>query len=227
VNEELSDLFHVGQGQLLVGKCEDARQIKARITDLMYIPLIQGTLRYAYKVGNLMGGEKEKAQGATFAAAVLPKVHSFDSIAAATIYSNMGVEAEKTSYSAVKKAFEGVYKDIGISCSDIGGLVDPEGNYYDGAEPCSDDIVPPLAPSSSPTAYCVDDASFRFKTKAGKSKSCKWLHKMESRQNKYCSIKDEETKTRIKFMCRDACRNYLKQCSNSPPKCPSQCVPKW
>jgi len=85
----------------------------------------------------------------------------------------------------------------------------------------------PFTPSASPTAYCVDDASFRFKTKAGKSKSCKWLHKMESRQNKYCSIKDEETKTRIKFMCRDACRDYLKQCSNSPPKCPSQCVPKW
>jgi len=103
----------------------------------MYIPLIQGTLRYAYKVGELQGEEKEKAEGAVFAAGVLPKVHEYSPEAAETIHSNMGVDATSTSFSTVKKAFESVYKDMGISCSDMGGLLDPEGNYYAGAKPCS------------------------------------------------------------------------------------------
>ena len=127
----------MGQGQLLVGKCDEARKTTAKIADLMYIPLIQGTLRYAYKVDKTQGGEKEKAEGAVFAAGVLPKVHAFDEEAASTIHSNMGVDAASTSFKDVKKAFEGVYKDMGISCSDIGGLLDPEGNYYEGAKPCS------------------------------------------------------------------------------------------
>jgi len=137
LNDELFNLFNVGQGQLLVGKCDEARETTKKIADLMYVPLIQGTLRYAYKVGELGGAEKEKAEGAVFAAGVLPKVHEFDPKAAETIYSSMGVGASSTSFSAVKKAFEGVYKDMGISCSDIGGLLDPEGNYYGNAKPCS------------------------------------------------------------------------------------------
>lgn len=136
VNKELFDLFNVGQGQLLTGKCEEARETTAKITKLMYIPLIQGTLRYAYKMEFLQGGEKEGAEGAVFAAAVLPRVYAADEDAADTIYSSMKVGASSTSFKDVKKAFEGVYKDIGVSCDDIGGLLDPEGNYYDGAAPC-------------------------------------------------------------------------------------------
>jgi len=136
LNQELFDLFNMGQGQLLVGKCEEARKTTAKIANLMYVPLIQGTLRYAYKVGELAGAEKEKAEGAVFAAGVVPKVYAFNEEAAATIYDNMGVGASSTSFSAVKKAFESAYDDMGIDCSDVGGLLDPEGNYYDGAKPC-------------------------------------------------------------------------------------------
>ncbi len=141
VNQELLDLFNVGQGQLQAGKCEDARKTKDKVADIMYIPLIQGTLRYAYKVGELQGAEKEKAEGAVFAAAVLPRIHAADADAAATIYENMKVGASSTDHKAVKKAFEGVYDKLGVKCSDIGGLLDKNGvDYYDGAAPCKDGV---------------------------------------------------------------------------------------
>ncbi len=141
VNQELLDLFNVGQGQLQAGKCEDARKTKDKVAEIMYIPLIQGTLRYAYKVGELQGAEKEKAEGAVFAAAVLPRIHGADADAAMTIYENMKVGASSTDHKAVKKAFEGVYEKLGLKCSDIGGLLDKNGeDFYEGAAPCKDGV---------------------------------------------------------------------------------------
>jgi hypothetical protein len=138
VNDALLDLFNVGQGQLLTGRCEEARKTKNKIVDLMYIPLIQGTIRYAYKVGEQAGGEKEKAEGAVFAASVLPRIYAASESAADVIYNNMRVGAPSTDFKAVKKAFESVYRDMNIQCSDVGGLVSPEGGYFPGANPCSD-----------------------------------------------------------------------------------------
>jgi hypothetical protein len=138
VNNELLNLFNIGQGQLQSGLCTEARQTKEKIADLMYIPLIQGTLRYAYKVGKQSGGEKEKAEGAVFAAAVLPRIHAANEKAADVIYNNMRVGASSTDFKTVKKAFESVYKDLNIKCSDVGGLVSPEGGYFEEAGPCND-----------------------------------------------------------------------------------------
>jgi hypothetical protein len=138
VNDVLLDLFNVGQSQLLTGRCEEARKTKEKIVDLMYIPLIQGVLRYAYRVGEQAGGEKEKAEGAVFAAAVLPRIHAANEKAADTIYSNMRVGASSTDFQTVKKAFESVYRDLNIKCSDVGGLVSPDGGYFPGASPCGD-----------------------------------------------------------------------------------------
>jgi len=36
----------------------------------------------------------------------------------------------------VKSAFESVYDDLNLSCEDIGGLLQDDGNYYPGMEPC-------------------------------------------------------------------------------------------
>merc|ERR1712086_1182346 len=121
-----------GQGQLQAGLCDDARETTAKVVDLMYVPMIQGTQRYAYKVQNLSGGEKEKAEGAVFAAA---------EAAAQTIYDSMKVGASATDHKKVKKAFESVYSALGIKCSDVGGLMDDgTSDYYEGAEPCSDGV---------------------------------------------------------------------------------------
>jgi len=115
---------------------------------MMYIPLIQGALCYAFKVGGLGEGEKSQAEAAVFAASVLPHVHAANEVAGEIIYKNMKVGATSVSFDHVKAAFESVYSDMGISCADVGGLWnDATGAYYEGMEPCDDGA----ADSSTPT----------------------------------------------------------------------------
>lgn len=47
VNDAVLELVAVGSGYLLDGKCTEAEDVKEKIVDLMTIPLLQGTLRYA------------------------------------------------------------------------------------------------------------------------------------------------------------------------------------
>merc|ERR1740129_375562 len=103
----------------------------------MTIPVIQGTLRYAYKVGmGVATGEKEKAEGAVFAAGVLPRVHACNEADAATIYENMKVGAPATDFYAVLSAFENNYECMGIADWEVGALYDEDlnggqgGNMY-------------------------------------------------------------------------------------------------
>lgn len=138
VNHELIKLFGTGRDQLLGGKCGAAKPTLRAIVELMYIPLIQGVLRYAYKVDKLSGGEKEKAEGAVFTAAVLPRIHNASPTVAATIYDNMMVDAPSTSFADVKSGFESVYSELKITCAQVGGLISADGSFYEGAEPCND-----------------------------------------------------------------------------------------
>ncbi len=58
-----------------------ARATLEQITPKMYIPFIQGTLMYAYEIANFEESvEKERAEGATFAAAVLPCINKINAI---------------------------------------------------------------------------------------------------------------------------------------------------
>lgn len=139
INYELFNLFTLGKYNLDTGKCDAVRQNIDDIVDLMSVPLIQGTMRYAYKVDKLAGAEKEKAEGAVFAAAVLPRVNDCNKDDAATIYSNMKVNADKTDFEAVKKAFENHYECMGINGKLVGGLWNSATNsYYEGFEPKKD-----------------------------------------------------------------------------------------
>ena len=58
------------------GECSAARETVRKMIPKMFVPMIQGALRYAYKVDKLQGGEVENAEGAIFAAAVLPKIYA-------------------------------------------------------------------------------------------------------------------------------------------------------
>merc|ERR1711904_23304 len=141
VNEALFVQFTKGKIALQQGKCADVAPIKKLIVELMSIPLVQGSLRYAYKVAELQGGSKEFAEGAAFSAAILPRVHACDASAAKVISDNMNMEiAESARMSAgfgpVKKAFESVYECLGITCASVGGLILEGAEYYPGAEPC-------------------------------------------------------------------------------------------
>eukprot|EP00415_Alexandrium_ostenfeldii_P000023 UN0023 len=105
---------------------------------IMAVPLIQGTLRYAYKVGVENAGDKAKGEGAVFAASIVPRVYTCSTADAQTIMDNMKVGASSTSFAAVKAAFENNYACMGITCEEVGGLwFGAESRYYSGAEPCS------------------------------------------------------------------------------------------
>lgn len=137
VNTEIFVQFRKMQDSLLKKQCNNARKNKERIADLMYVPMIQGALRYAYFAGEQNDtSEKSESEGATFAAAVLPMVHACSQNDAATIYDNMRVgNSAPVNFAAVKRAFERNYACMGITCSDVGGLYDGA-DYFTNAAPC-------------------------------------------------------------------------------------------
>merc|ERR1719355_507600 len=121
VNVELFKLFTKGKVALQQGKCDEAKPLKKSIVELMSVPLVQGSLRYAYKVAELQGGSKEFAEGAAFSAAILPRIHACDAAKAKIIADNMNMEnfatKMKDGFEAVKAAFEKTYKCLGINCA--------------------------------------------------------------------------------------------------------------
>ena len=145
VNTEIFELFHEGAKHLAERDCRKAEKKAERIIALMQVPLIQGTLRYAHKnseYGSVEEDdadtiEKHNAEGATFAAAVLPMLNKCSSKDADTVYKHMKVGKLRSDYPAVRNAFENNYDCLGITCEDIGGVLNDESKYFlERAGPC-------------------------------------------------------------------------------------------
>ena len=157
VNSEIFKHFRQGKQNILLGNCAAAKEDVARIISLMAVPLIQGTLRYAYAMDKQNDtGEKAEAKGATFAASVLPLLNFCSEADADIVYENMRVGNGGTaSFLVVKQAFERNYECLGITCADVGGLVDAvTGGYLDDASPCgsvSNIFATETASTSGPT----------------------------------------------------------------------------
>jgi len=145
VNVAIIDEFRLGQFALNNGRCVEAIPQKKRIVELMSVPLVQGAIRYAYKVDKLAdkvnSGSKEKAEGVAFSMAILPRIAACSAQAAELINVNLGVNAAspmKDGFVKVKQAFESTYACMGITCADVGGLLSAEADgYYPTAEPCT------------------------------------------------------------------------------------------
>merc|ERR1719399_1070989 len=169
VNTAIIEQFTLGKNRLLQGKCADVTPIKNRIVELMSIPLVQGSLRYAYKVGTLGEGDKARAEGAAFSAAILPRGAACNNDAAKLISDNMAIDSTasmKSGFAAVKSAFESTYACMGMTCEDVGGLTSGSGSaddsrrrrgsssssssssYADGAAPCA------RTPEPTGAAHC-------------------------------------------------------------------------
>jgi hypothetical protein len=139
VNHEIFADFDRMQTALRAKECVSARTIKESIARQLFVPMIQGTLRYAYITGvQPAATQKAEAEGAAFAAAVLPMVHSCNKDDAQTIYDNMQTgQANTAQFLAVKIAFENNYDCLGITCQDVGGLWNSADEiYFEGAGPC-------------------------------------------------------------------------------------------
>jgi hypothetical protein len=139
VNYEIFDDFDRMENALRLKDCGVARTTKERIARQIFVPLVQGTLRYAYITGVQSGAtQKSEAEGAAFAAAILPMVHSCNADDAQTIHDNMKTgQANTADFNAVKKAFENNYDCLGITCEDVGGYWNGGDKvYFEGAGPC-------------------------------------------------------------------------------------------
>ena len=158
VNDELfkaGGLFATGRDLLQQGHCAEVRPVVEQVVSLMTVPLVQGTLRYAWKVGQTGGvankaadrSAKNAAEGSTFAAAVLPMVSYCNAASATTVASHMmfglvfGTDGAYVSgtlpdFAAVKSAIEDTYACLGITCAHVGGLLDGAAPYA-GAEACT------------------------------------------------------------------------------------------
>jgi len=166
VNIDLFKLFRRGQEEILIGNCAGVVPIKDDIVKVMTIPLIQGTLRYAYKCDKTATCSSDAAGEATiFLAGVLPQLHACDPAAAKEVADMVNINgftcADDSSckstidFNKVKANFEKCYDKMGVTCTDIGGLWDDTlSKYYStngDASPCLDNFPPPTAPPPAPT----------------------------------------------------------------------------
>merc|ERR1719174_99234 len=126
-NQMIMAKLQEAQTELKNARCSNVPALRDSIVSLMSIPLVQGSLRYAWKVAeDPQAGETEKAKGAVFSAAILPRVANCDTAKAKIISDNMKINAGtfmSSGFKAVKEAFEATYCCLGITCADIGGLL--------------------------------------------------------------------------------------------------------
>lgn len=126
-NQMIMAKLQEAQTELKNARCSNVPALRDSIVSLMSIPLVQGSLRYAWKVAeDPQAGETEKAEGAVFSAAILPRVAKCDAAKAKIISDNMKIDAGtfmSAGFTAVKEAFEATYCCLGITCADIGGLL--------------------------------------------------------------------------------------------------------
>lgn len=141
VNIEVFRHLKAGQNDLRDRNCASARRQKEMVEGFMAVPLVQGTLRYAWinDYEEATSSDKEHAEGAIFAASVLPLVHACNPDDAEFIYENMRASPARTrpDFKGIKRAFERNYECMGITCASVGGLYDEnDQNYLQHASPC-------------------------------------------------------------------------------------------
>lgn len=130
------------KADVLAEECDDAATTLTKIVPLMTIPLIQGTVEYAYKADpesaytckhageDGQDCQKEWAEGWAFASGALPQIAACDAGAADVVRKNLEVTAAggaegaqvPDGYMAVKEAVESVYECLGITCGDVGAF---------------------------------------------------------------------------------------------------------
>ena len=139
INQEIFQNFRQGKASLLQGNCDNAKDNAQSITKLMTIPLIQGMLRLTHDL-DLKDNSQETTQGqvAAYAAAILPLLESCSTGNAFIIYDDLAPgNAVTGSFEVVKAALERSYDCLGLTCKDIGGLLNLRRDGYElGAEPC-------------------------------------------------------------------------------------------
>jgi hypothetical protein len=158
VNLKIFQAFNEGQQSLLDVNCASARVSADRIIQQMTIPLIQGVIHYAYAMD--LGYQFDdpshdlEAQGAVFAASMLPLVYHCNPLHGDVIYENMrvGNGVGRTNYDQIMDIIELNLDCLGLSCQEIGGVADivnEDKVYMRGGEPCHHKNAPPATSQES------------------------------------------------------------------------------
>jgi len=179
VNTKFIECANKGNLQLQVGDCDGAAATMNEIINIMYVPLIQGSLKYAYKGED----EKGKAEGTAFMHAVVGRVHAASPAAAGKIHAALKATGTFDEVE-VKTAFESVYDDLGITCENVGELLDDTGVAYAGMEACKTKCTDKAGkkslftvPSTGLDVTCgdltaVDEATKEFMCSVGGDVAC-------------------------------------------------------
>ena len=163
-NEKALAAAIAGRDDITTAKCTGGTTQLKILTEQMTIPLIQGTLKYAWESDPAMTGSacagqtapfdascsKAWAEGWTFAAAVLPQIDACSAAAAKTVKDNLDASLAapmKDGLAAVKAAIEGCYPSMGITCPEVGEY-QSSGVVFSGMAKCTD----PVASSDSASA---------------------------------------------------------------------------
>ena len=153
-----------GRDDITTAKCTGGVAQLKILTEQMTIPLIQGTLKYAWEADPAMTGSacagqsgtfdascsKAWAEGWTFAAAILPQLNACSAAAAKTVKDNLDASLAapmKDGLAAVKAAIEACYPSMGITCDEVGEY-QSSGVVFSGMAKCTD----PVASSDSASA---------------------------------------------------------------------------
>lgn len=144
-NQNILASFKIGAEALATYRettagCDSGAREMNYIKAQMSVPMVQGMLRYAYK-GEISQSPKERMEGHVFMMAILPQINTCSSAAADLIKKNMDFASTKyvaDGYKAVYNAMYGVLPCMGLTCEDIGGLVNSGSGagatYYEGTD---------------------------------------------------------------------------------------------
>ena len=121
VNAMLLRLYRAGLTDVTYGDCDAAETKIAKIVSVMTVPLVQGTLKYAYSSGDgkSVGTDgKAFAEMNAFGSSLIARVHACNAEAAAVLDRNMAIPKTWTDetaaavvpdgWAAVKTAIESV-----------------------------------------------------------------------------------------------------------------------
>ncbi len=126
LNGLLIDLLYAGRGETMGSNCDALQKTTREIEELLLVPLIQGTLRYAIANEKLLFFDKSKdlAEGYVFSHSVLPYVAEVDGDAAGVIKRNMDFQFDsepvRDGARKVFQAFASAVPKMGVDCELVG-----------------------------------------------------------------------------------------------------------
>jgi hypothetical protein len=163
VNTKVAELAQQFAAEVTSTACTTAAETLKLIEAQMTVPLVQGTIRYAYKCHKSNASLKSMAEGAVFWMSIAPQVATCNPTGAAVIQAamlrpmtnaNEGPYAGGASkFQEIMGVLQGCYSSMGITCADVGGLIDPLDST--GYATCVDPAPP--APATSTVKETTND----------------------------------------------------------------------